>query len=192
MINGSLIRGRPGQAPNDPPEDALLHGVRRQDWRARPDAARRLARELAERGEIAYCVVSSETDGGQGERRDQRSGRRQPARLRSAKLLDGAYRFLCEGRICDRSRGGLRLALARDIGLPPRLAVHIDETGEVREARIDLAARADDRNSAGRGGGGRAETKRAICAERTLLRRPRLSRIMRSSSLRSVPNCRAR
>ncbi len=136
MINGALIRGRPGQAPNDPPEDALLHGVRRQDWRARPDAARRLARELAERGEIAYCVVSSETDGGQGERRDQRSGRRQPARLRSAKLLDGAYRFLCEGRICDRSRGGLRLALARDIGLPPRLAVHIDETGEVREARI--------------------------------------------------------
>ena len=63
-------------------------------------------------------------------------GLRKPARLRSAKLLDAAYRFVCEGRICDRSRDGLRLALARDIGLPPRLAVHIDETGEVRGARI--------------------------------------------------------
>ena len=63
-------------------------------------------------------------------------GPREPARLRSAKLLDSAYRFVCEGRICDRSRDGLRLALARNIGLPPRLAVHIDETGEVRDARI--------------------------------------------------------
>ena len=43
---------------------------------------------------------------------------------------------MCEGRICDRSRDGLRLALARDIALPPRLAVHIDETSEVREAKV--------------------------------------------------------
>ena len=57
-------------------------------------------------------------------------------RLRSAKLLDESYRFLCEGRICDRSRDGLRLALARDVTLPRRLAVHIDETAEVREAKI--------------------------------------------------------
>ena len=61
---------------------------------------------------------------------------RERTRLRSAKLLDGAYRFLCEGRICDRSRDGLRLALARDVTLPPRLAVHIDETSEVREAKV--------------------------------------------------------
>jgi len=56
--------------------------------------------------------------------------------LRSAKLLDGAYRFVCEGRICDRSRNGLRLALAQDVPLPPQLAVHIDETSEVREAKV--------------------------------------------------------
>ena len=43
-------------------------------------------------------------------------------------MLDGAYRFVCEGRICDRSCDGLRLALARDIALPAQLAVHIDET----------------------------------------------------------------
>jgi hypothetical protein len=56
--------------------------------------------------------------------------------LRSAKLLDGGCRFLSEGRIYDRSRDGLRLALARDIALPPRLAVYIDETSEVCEATI--------------------------------------------------------
>ena len=69
-------------------------------------------------------------------RPDQRERPRERTRLRSAKLLDGAYRFLCEGRICDRSRDGLRLALARDIALPPQLAVHIDETSEVREAKV--------------------------------------------------------
>jgi hypothetical protein len=56
--------------------------------------------------------------------------------LRSAKLLDAAYGFVCESRICDRSRDGLRLALARDVTLPLGLAVHIDETGEVRDARV--------------------------------------------------------
>jgi hypothetical protein len=57
-------------------------------------------------------------------------------RLRSAKLLDAAYHFMCECRICDRSLNGLRLALARNVGLPPHLAVHIDETGEVRGATV--------------------------------------------------------
>ena len=35
--------------------------------------------------------------------------------MRSAKLVDAAYRFICECRICDRSLNGLRLALARNI-----------------------------------------------------------------------------
>ena len=96
-----------------------------------------LGRSLALRGEVAYRVVSPEESARhRGQRGDQRSCLRKPARLRSAKLLDAAYRFVCEGRICDRSPDGLRLALARDIGLPPRLAVHIDETGEVRNARL--------------------------------------------------------
>jgi hypothetical protein len=111
-------------------------GVKRRDWRARPQAALRLGRKLAQRGEVAYWAVSPEANVPEGERADQRGGRREPARLRSAKVLDGSYRFVCEGQIRDRSRDGLRLALARDIGLPPRLAVHIDETGEVRDARI--------------------------------------------------------
>ena len=117
-------------------DQAMLNGIKRQDWRARPETALKIGRKLAERGEIAYWVVSPGGRSPESERADQRRQPRERTRLRSAKLLDGSYRFLCEGRICDRSRDGLRLALARDIALPPRLAVHIDETSEVREAKV--------------------------------------------------------
>ena len=133
MVNAVLTRRRPRQAPEG---EAVLIGVKRRDWRARPQAAPGLGRKLAMRGEVAYWSGSLETDARERDRPDQRRGRREPARLRSAKVLDPDYRFVCEGRICDRSRDGLRLTLARDVGLPPRLAVHIDETGEVRDARI--------------------------------------------------------
>ncbi len=133
MVNAVLTRRRSAQAPRG---RTVLLGVKRRDWRARPQAALRLGRALARRGEVAYWAVSPEMNEHEGKRGDQRRGPREPARLRSAKLLDGTYRFVCEGRICDRSRDGLRLALARDIGLPPRFAVHIDETGEVRDARV--------------------------------------------------------
>ncbi len=135
MVNEALSECRSTPTAQGALEPALL-GIKRQDWRARPEAALKLGRELAKRGEIAYWVVSPEARPPAGERAEQRAHRRERTRLRSAKLLDGACRFLCEGRICDRSREGLRLALARDIALPPRLAVHIDETAEVREAKV--------------------------------------------------------
>jgi hypothetical protein len=134
MIKETLT-GRSTSTAQGPPERELL-GIKRQDWRARPGAALKLGRELAKRGEIAYWVASPEARPPAGERADQRAHPRERTRLRSAKLLDGDCRFLCEGRICDRSRDGLRLALARDVALPPQLAVHIDETAEVREAKI--------------------------------------------------------
>ena len=134
MGNESLIRDRCADHAAAP--QTMLQGIKRQDWRARPEAARKIGRKLAGRGEIAYWVVSPEARPPEGKRADQRQDPRERTRLRSAKLLDGAYRFLCEGRICDRSRDGLRLALARDIALPPRLAVHIDETSDVREMEI--------------------------------------------------------
>jgi hypothetical protein len=133
MVNVVLTRPRSGQTSRGP---ALLLGVKLEDWRARPQSALKLGRELALRGEVAYWTAPSERNPSEARRGDQRRGLRKPARLRSAKLLDAAYRFVCEGRICDKSCDGLRLALARDIELPPRLAVHIDETGEVRDARI--------------------------------------------------------
>jgi hypothetical protein len=114
----------------------MLLGIKRQDWRARPEAALKLGRKLAGRGEIAYWVVSPEGRPPESKRADLRAHPRERTRLRSAKLLDGTYRFVCEGRICDRSREGLRLALARDVALPLQLAVHVDETSEVREAKV--------------------------------------------------------
>jgi hypothetical protein len=133
MFNEALIRQGSAPAPHG---EAILQGIKRQDWRARPEAAGRLGRKLARRGEIAYWVDSAEGRPAESKRADQRMCRRERTRLRSAKLLDGAYRFVCEGRIYDRSRDGLRLALARDIALPAQLAVHIDETSEVREAEV--------------------------------------------------------
>jgi hypothetical protein len=131
MVNAVLTR-RSEQTPSGPAGGPLLLGVKRQDWRARPRAALRLGRELALRGEVAYWAVPAERSAAEG----RRGAERKPARLRSAKLLDEAYRFVCEGRICDRSPNGLRVALARDIGLPPGLAVFMDETGEVRSASV--------------------------------------------------------
>jgi hypothetical protein len=122
--------GREGAA------NTMFRGVKRQDWLGRAGTARKLGRQLVLRREIAYWVVVPERDPAERKRVEQRGGPREPMRLRSAKLLDASYRFVCECRICDRSLNGLKLALARNIGLPPRLAVHIDETGEIRGARI--------------------------------------------------------
>ncbi len=95
----------------------------------RPDLGpRALSREaasaLALRGQVAYRVIA--TTGGE-HRRDAR----RRTRLRSAKVLDAANGFLCEAVIHDRSSSGLRLLLARNVGLPPRFGVYDDETGEV-------------------------------------------------------------
>jgi len=136
MVNEALTERGAARAAHGRAGDAMFRGIKRQDWRARPDAARKLGRELAERGEIAYWAASPEKDLPEGKRTEQRGDAREPLRLRSAKLLDARYRFLCECRICDRSSTGLRLALTRNVALPPRLAVHIDETSEVRDANV--------------------------------------------------------
>jgi hypothetical protein len=136
MVKAVLTRRRSEQEVHGRAGYSLLHGVKRRDWPAGRDAARRLGCGLAQRGEVAYWAASPEKNADEGNRVDLRARPRQPTRLRSAKLLDAAYRFVCEGRICDRSLDGLRLALARDICLPPGLAVHIDETGEVRSAKV--------------------------------------------------------
>jgi len=136
MGNESLTR--PAASCSNPRggRGPVLRGVKRQDWRGGPEAALELGHKLAGRGEIAYWVDSPRASLRKDRSADQRTYPRERARLRSAKLLDGSYRFVCDSRICDRSRNGLRLALARDVALPPRLAVHVDETSEVREAEV--------------------------------------------------------
>ena len=136
MIDETLNRAAPrGEKDGAAPPPVLL-GVKRRDWRSQTANARGLARKLAERGEIAYWVASPDDCWSADRSADQRAQARERTRLRSAKVLGAGYRFLCEGRICDRSRNGLRLTLARDIALPPQLAVHIDETSEVRRAEV--------------------------------------------------------
>lgn len=98
--------------------------------------AHKLGRTLAGRGEVAYCVLPPDPASHPGSSLDRRTDAREPTRLRSAKLLDGAFRFVCECRIRDRSRNGLQITLARAIRLPARFAVHIDETAEIRCARV--------------------------------------------------------
>lgn len=63
--------------------------------------------------------------------RDPRVSTRRRTRLRSAKVLDPANRFLCEALIQDRSASGMRLLLARNVGPLGRFGVYDDETGEV-------------------------------------------------------------
>ena len=107
----------------------LLEGVRgsfRRDDRA-------LARALARRGQVAYAVFDPvrETPRPKAAGRELRLARRRRTRLRSAKILDATNAFLSDCLIHDRSATGLRLTLARDVGLPPRFQVHDDETGAI-------------------------------------------------------------
>jgi hypothetical protein len=136
MTNETLTPRRSGRASDAGAHDLTLIGVKRQGCRGRREGALELGRKLARRGEIAYWVDSPRFRLPKGESADQRADPRERARLRSAKVLDGSYRFVCDSRICDRSRNGLRLALACDIGLPRQLAVHLDETSEVRKAEV--------------------------------------------------------
>jgi hypothetical protein len=107
----------------------LLEGVRssfRRDDRA-------LARVLARRGQVAYAVFdpARETPRPKPTGRELRLAGRRRTRLRSAKILDAANAFVCDCLIYDRSATGLRLTLAREIGLPPQFQVHDDESGVV-------------------------------------------------------------
>lgn len=106
-----------------------LDGVRTPD---RPND-RDSARILAQSGRVAYSVVESgrsEKPAENGRRDDRAAGRRR-TRLRSAKILDAANKFVCDCLIHDRSATGLRLTLARNLGLPVHFRVHDDETGNV-------------------------------------------------------------
>jgi hypothetical protein len=112
----------------------LLEGVRssfRRDDRA-------LARALARHGQVAYVVLDSlretprpETPRPNAAGRELRLARRRRTRMRSAKILDAANAFVCDCLIYDRSATGLRLTLAREVGLPPQFQIHDDETGAV-------------------------------------------------------------
>jgi hypothetical protein len=112
----------------------LLEGVRS----AFPRDDRALARVMAQRGQVAYAVFDPvretrrpETPRPKATGRELRLAGRRRTRMRSAKILDAANAFFCDCLIYDRSATGLRLTLARDVGLPPQFQIHDDETGAV-------------------------------------------------------------
>jgi hypothetical protein len=69
-------------------------------------------------------------------RAEARAAARRRTHLQSAKILDAAGAFLTEATVQDVSALGLRLLLARNCGLPARLGVHMDLTGEVLTAAL--------------------------------------------------------
>jgi hypothetical protein len=82
-----------------------------------------LWRRLVREGRAAYRV-------------EARVDERRRTRLQSAKILDASGRFRCEAAIQDLSASGLRVLLARNLGLPERVGVHVDLTSELLTARV--------------------------------------------------------
>ncbi len=95
--------------------------------------SREAALSLAQRGLVSYRILPPLRGfaSSPGFGAEQRVDARRRMRLRSAKVLDAANAFLCEAVIQDRSAAGLRLLLARNVGLPPHFGVHDDETGDI-------------------------------------------------------------
>jgi hypothetical protein len=114
----------------------LLEGVRQVGEAPTGRLSLEAARALAQRGQVAYRELSTPTPtrSAAGVENESRANQRRRTRLCSAKVLDAAYRFVCEALVHDRSASGLRLLLARNVGLPARFGVHDDETGEIFSA----------------------------------------------------------
>ena len=112
-------------------------GFRTEASPTRDETWESIARNLAERGQVAYRVVRvvppppprpAVATLPEGESRAQV---RRKTRLRSAKVVDEANRFLCEAVVQNRSAEGFRLLLARNVALSARFGVHDDESGEL-------------------------------------------------------------
>jgi hypothetical protein len=109
-----------------------LQGVRLDRGSRRAGSNRLLDRTLARRNLVSYAVVEAPAPPpSPGKAIEKRFSARRPLRLRSGKLLDAQNRFLCECLMRDRSGQGLRLTLAKNIGLPTRCHLYDDETGSL-------------------------------------------------------------
>ena len=102
MVN-AILSPRRTAARVERPAGVVLEGIKRNDWRTRPGAARERGAALAERGEIAYWVGAPEGEPEQNRCADERADALGRTRWRIANLLDAALRSVCEHGICDRS-----------------------------------------------------------------------------------------
>lgn len=85
-----------------------------------------------ERSLVTYCASPLRDPLPQEKRRDPR----RRTRLRAGKILDRANRFLVEAAIIDRSCGGVRLRLARDVALPELFHFYDEESEAIFLTRI--------------------------------------------------------
>jgi hypothetical protein len=108
-----------------------LEAVRLDRRLAAAGSNRLFVRSLVRQDLVSYSVVEAPGAPPAARSVEKRSSERRRLRLRSGKLLDSHNRFLCECLVRDRSGYGLRLVLARNIGLPPRYHLYDDETGSV-------------------------------------------------------------
>lgn len=67
---------------------------------------------------------------------DRRRENRRPCRLRWGKALDLHNLFLTECLVVNRTLGGARLRLARNIVVPPRFQLFEDDTGDISAADV--------------------------------------------------------
>lgn len=83
-------------------------------------------------GQSAAATFERLSDAAPERRREKRRG----ARLNWGKALDPSGRFLCDCRVVNRTRDGLRLRLARKVALPAHFHFFDDVDGALFAARI--------------------------------------------------------
>lgn len=109
-------------------------GARFLEGRALAGLSPEAAASLARQGVVTYSVTTAEPPAPlsrDGKGKEARAQARARVRLRSAKVIDANNVFLCEALVQDRSADGMRLLIARNIGLPKRFGVYDDLSGEV-------------------------------------------------------------
>jgi hypothetical protein len=109
-----------------------------------PGSARlsRLWRSPQELGIVTYSIAAAAGASEQAPRQDKRRDPRRRTRLRAGKILDRANRFIVDATILDRSCGGLRLRLARQVAIPEIFHFYDDESESVFIAKIAWRAQA--------------------------------------------------
>jgi hypothetical protein len=114
-------------------------GARLLEGRAIAGLSPEAAASLARQGVVTYSVTTVQPQAPQrrdGNGKEARRQARARVRLRSAKVIDANNVFLCEALVQDRSPGGMRLLLARNVGLPKRFGVYDDLSGDVATAAL--------------------------------------------------------
>jgi hypothetical protein len=106
--------------------------AKKQPHGTRPSTPTRNWSDDSDLGLVTYSVAPSTAPSPHEKRREQR----RRTRLRAGKILDRANRFIVEATIIERSCAGLRLRMARDVGLPEIFHFYDEEGEGVFVARI--------------------------------------------------------